>query len=357
MTTTITPDTYGAIGDRVTDDTTAMQNWFAAVTAGGCRGELISGQGYKITAPLTAATANVNNYHIEGNGSALLQAADNTNHLLFTGDNQSQCSIRNIRFDYVNPQTPTAGVPSVAFDTTATTGFGWYGWTLENLTFAPNCYRGIMALENGHTNPVWGSTFRNIRGENNTGSVVRLTGYGMPNNSFDHIYHYRESSAEQALYLELQHQAVITNLEVNQAALGGPDLYCGYSFGVTIDGIRREGGTLAANDAMWNFVYCQGVDIKNWESQACTFTTTSYLFQAQTNTFLSIGPGAITTYSPVPAPGSGLHVVRLVDTSCKLLRYRGVVRPAAVVDGATVSTGTFSFTDTVGTGANRVVNM
>ena len=353
----LTPDTYGAAGNGTTDDTIALQNWLSAVANGNRRGMLQSGKIYKITSALTASTANVNNFHIDGNGAILLQATNNTHHLLFTGDNQSQCSIRNIRFDYSSQQTSTGGKAAIAFDTTATTGFGWYGWLLENLTFSSKCYRGVMTLENTHTNAVWSTTFRNLRGENNTGSVVRLVpnGIGMPNNTFDHIYQFRQSSSEPTIYAELQHQAVITNFEINEADLGGRDLYLGYSWGVTIDGYRREVGTLAASDTLLDFVYCQAVSVDNWEAQACTFTATSYIFRAATNTFLSVGPGAVVTYSPTAAPGASLQIVSLDGTS-KLTRYEQVVRPSAVTDGATVSTGIISFTDTVSTGANRLVN-
>lgn len=355
----IVPEDYGAIGDGTTTDTTAMQNWFTAVTAGNRRGELTPGKTYKITSALTASTANVNNFHIEGNGSTILQATNNTHHFLFTGDNQSQCSIRNIRFDYSNQQTSTGGKAAIAFDTTATTGFGWYGWLLENLTFSSKCYRGVMTLENSHTNSLWGSTFRNLRGENNTGTVVRLVpnNIGVPNNTFDHIYQFRTSSIEPTLYMELQHQAVITNLEINEADLGGSDLHCGYCWGVSINGYRREVGELAASAALLDFVYCQAVSVDNWEAQACSFTATSYIFKAATNTFLSVGPGFVGTYDPTAAPGSELQIVSLDGTS-KLTRYEQVVRPSAVTDGASsLTSGVTSFTDTVSTGANRLVTL
>ena len=354
----VVPEDYGAVGDGTTNDTTAMQNWLSAITAGNRRGLLQSGKTYKITAALTASTANVNNFHIEGNGAVLLQATNNTHHLLFTGDNQSQCSVRNIRFDYSSQQTSTGGKSSIAFDTTATTGFGWYGWLLENLTFSSRCYRGVMTLENTHTNAVWSTTFRNLRGENNTGSVVRLVpnGIGMPNNTFDHIYQFRQSSSEPTIYAELQHQAVITNFEINEADLGGRDLYLGYCFGVSINGYRREIGTLAASAGLLDFVYCQAVSVDNWEAQACTFTATSNIFRCATNTFLSVGPGFVGTYSPTAAPGSELQIVSLDGTS-KLTRYEQVVRPSAVTDGATRTTGVTSFTDTVSTGANRLVTL
>ena len=54
----VVPEDYGAVGDGTTNDTTAMQNWLSAITAGNRRGLLQSGKTYKITAALTASTAN-----------------------------------------------------------------------------------------------------------------------------------------------------------------------------------------------------------------------------------------------------------------------------------------------------------
>jgi hypothetical protein len=76
-----TPQDYGAVGDGSTDDTTAMQNWLAAITAG-TTGYLPAGQ-YKITSALSMSVARFAIFG-EGYSSIILYAGASTTADIFT---------------------------------------------------------------------------------------------------------------------------------------------------------------------------------------------------------------------------------------------------------------------------------
>lgn len=81
-----TPADYGAVGDGTTDDTTAMNKFFAVVAAGTTGDMSNSNFVYKITAALTPLIGN--NIHIKGGGATILYTGASTTpgDLLTIGD-------------------------------------------------------------------------------------------------------------------------------------------------------------------------------------------------------------------------------------------------------------------------------
>lgn len=72
----VRPELYGAVGDGVTDDTAAMQNWLAAAVSSGLTPALRAGQTYRITAPCGAMADNM---RIKGNGATIFMDAPSLN--------------------------------------------------------------------------------------------------------------------------------------------------------------------------------------------------------------------------------------------------------------------------------------
>jgi hypothetical protein len=351
------PEAYGAVGNGTTNDTTAMQSWLNWVKVGNRTGYLYPGKTYRIVSPLLWNTAGpIYHAHIDGQGATLLMATDNTSHIRVTEEFLMNHSIRNIRFDYVNQQTAASGKACIVFDTGTTLGFGWFDWMFEHLTFMQRCNKGIENTETG-VNAVWGSTFRHLFSEyGTTGPVckIRSASAGMPNNWFDHIYQNRNSNPNPALDLSFQTCARITNFEVNEAAVGGPDLKADLCWGLSMDTVRTENGVNNTGDAIYLFSESRQVSVDNWQIINRPFANTGYVFRGTNTSFLSIGPGLIDTYSG-SVPGANCTVASLDGTS-KLTRYEQVCRPAAVVDGATKTTGTITYTG-AGSNANRMVTL
>lgn len=354
----LVPETFGAVGNGTTDDTTALQNWLNAVThgTGSQVGVLTPSHTYKISSALTISNSG-SAWVIDGSFATIRQSANNVACIAFTTDAISNFAIRNLTFDYASQQSssgaPSGGVAAVTFDTKTGSGFGWYNGLFDTIQFTGKCYRGFMALEIGSdVNAVWGCTFRKIWGNYGmTGSLIRLhcTG-GCPNNEFDHLYSFRNACTEPSLDLENLHGTRIVNFEVNESDLGGTDILLAGCFSTMIDTYRHEIGTNVAGDALILLESCYAVTINNWELSALPFANTGYFVQTTGATTVSIGPGEINTYSPYALPGANLHMVSLGSGGI-CCRYEGIVRPSAVVDGiSSITTGSTT------SGGNTVVN-
>lgn len=351
----VTAESFGAVGDGSTDDTAALQAWLDAVAVDGGYGTLSSGKNYKIIDALTAST-DATDWTIDGSGATITQFTSNTAVFSLDADTEiSGFAMRNVVFDYNSQQTSGSGVAAVALGGSGSNG--WFDCIFEQLTFNGNCYRGIETNETDGT-VVWGSTFSHVWSlYGTTGTVIRtIPGPGCPNNRYEFIYQHRTACAEPTMYLVNQHAVTISNFEVNNADLGGPDLYCHYCYGLTMQNIRSESGTYGSGEGVWELEWCQAVDVSNWEVSKGDFTATAYVFLIEGSSFANIGPGHINTYSPVAAPGSELHVVS-IDSSSFLTGYNGVVRPAAVVDGAYVSQGVTTFIDWANNSADTLVSL
>lgn len=352
----IVPELFGAIGDGTTNDTLAMQNWLNMVTAspGHRMGMLTSGKTYRITSELTINSTNSHEWHINGCGATIRQATNNLAIIRFTVEDMYGCTMKNIVFDYTSQQSAATGKAAVCFDCSTGLIFGWRMFQFENIVFN-NCFRGFQTLDTGFTNTVWGTEFKNIIGNYGmTGTLISLRSpTGMPNNSFNHIYHMREltSAAEPTLNLYQNFNVSISNLETNQSSNGGTEILLEGCYNATLNNIRTENGTLASGASLWLFKFCKAVTVNCWQAQNRTYpAATSNIFEGQNNSLLSIGPGMITQYDQ-PAAGSNLRVL-LLDGTSKCTRYEGVIRPSGVADGVSaLTTGTYSF------GSDRMVTL
>lgn len=309
------PEDFGAVGDGTTNDTTAMQAWLDAVTAGDQQGMLKAGKVYRIQSVLEIGEEG-SNWSIDGQRATILQATDGQGIFTFTVENIHSFDIRNMQWEWVNSQDSGDGTIGVSFDTGGSAlSFGWFNFLFENIRLI-NGYRGFQTLENSNINGVWNCTFRRIWSTyGNKGTLFRFRNgqSGQPAIHIEDCYMHRELSTEPVIDIALGTGLHITNIEINgenQTAENG--IVLSYCFGVYLSG-RIERGTLNGTGlAVVVLSNCKGVTVGTIDLQAVqAFSgTVQSLFKLESTVGFNLVSASLTTYAPNPSYPASFAIVQ-----------------------------------------------
>ncbi|MGI8485533.1 MAG: glycosyl hydrolase family 28-related protein, partial [Thermomicrobiales bacterium] len=184
---------YGAKGDGVTDDTTAIQNALNQWSGTSGPGVIYFPKGtYKITSTLTFPYTQGKT--MQGAGSymsTIQQATDNIPIVSIPNENTHTIHIVDMGFAFKNQQT-ASNTNGYGFQFLSTTGgvSGMYHWVVERSRFA-NAYIGIGVTGSaGQVGIIWGSVFQTLYFDHTQHTAIRLVSpqtFGMNDNEFDNI--------------------------------------------------------------------------------------------------------------------------------------------------------------------------
>lgn len=176
---------FGAIGNGVTDDTTAVQNWVNAVVNGGLAGYAPAGT-YKVTAAINFPYNP--GWTIEGAGSLatkFVQATNNTPIFVLGGSAGTlthRYRISDLSFDYATSQSGNTSAVCLLFAQQC------YEGTLRNIDFVAGYYGiGVTAGIGGP----WGQTWNDLSFNGSLyGGAVDMSGAtnAVPNNNFQRFF-------------------------------------------------------------------------------------------------------------------------------------------------------------------------
>ena len=247
--TILNPKAYGAVGDGVADDTAALQAFVTALTGSFGTPSLgvVPAGTYKITSPITIGHSAF--FTLRGYGAFVIQATDNTPIFRFTTENSHNFEISGFAFKWANNQNSghTASI-CISFDqTSGTTGAGWYNFVIRD------CYlnNGYSLVSQGPATTncvVWGVVIDRVVGDTHViGPLVSLANVvgGQPEISISNFYMRRDNAVHPGLVISNANCVALRNIEFNNG--DGCCLDISNSSGVTIDGLRVEGGTLTVS--------------------------------------------------------------------------------------------------------------
>jgi len=284
---------FGAVGDGVANDTSALQAAMTWLANGGTGGRKVTGSYgkiYKITAAIIMPVAGF--WHLEGNKCQINQATDNVPIFHFYNENSRDYVVSGFVLNYVNtqPTTNTLAV-HVYFDTQTNLNYGHFLGRFCNMDLLGG-YRGFanMYTEDGggtqtsNRNPVWGMVFRDIRfGSAMTGQWFwfKQKISGMPNNKFEHIYGRRISGVTtSAIDISGAVSPHFSCIEINSSTFKR-QIFIENTLGFTIDTIRFEQVTVGTADDGIILTSGSYGKISNVQFQTIVMDTTGsmYLFR------------------------------------------------------------------------------
>lgn len=239
---------FGAVGDGVTDDTTALQSFFNYVANNKLEGKIPAGT-YMISSEITIpSTYSWKVTGANGNSTTIKQKTNNTPilHFLSTPSLAHSIQIRGITFDYTSsqPSTNTNSYP-IKIETMI------YESIFDDLVFNNGTY--AIYVPDGIQN-FWGCTFDNIRFSNGlTVGAMRMSNLNaVPNNKFGRIYCHCGTMTGPAFSLK-GYNFVIDNIEFLAANLGAQLMFFQAGTIVEIGAIKLEGGTYTAAQNLFEF--------------------------------------------------------------------------------------------------------
>ncbi|HEY5668239.1 MAG TPA: hypothetical protein VIR03_03675, partial [Candidatus Saccharimonadales bacterium] len=241
---------YGAVGDGVTDDTTAIQT--AVLAAINSSAILVFGlhKTYKITSAIAMGPANTTAWTLDGQSSTIIQYTNNTQIFHFTNENVNRFTIANftLKWNSAQPVTNTTAI-AIHFDSSTSLSYGWYNFELSSLTFS-NGYQGIASSSTASPNTlIWGADFSHLYYTSSmSGAAVRLTpgAGGDPNNHIhDSYFQGIGNTTEPIIWLSNQTALCLSNLEFNDTF--SQEISINTADGFTILACRSERPTLNAN--------------------------------------------------------------------------------------------------------------
>lgn len=243
---------FGAVGDGVTDDTTALQNFVNYIVNNGVLGLIPSGN-YLISAPINFplkpgwAITTPGRY-----ATTITQNTDNTKIFILGSDTSSTCHswmIDGLTFNYTNiqPSTNTNAI-CISFEQEV------HGGQLSNLTFVRASY--AMKVKSGIGCP-WGCDWYDLRfGDDiSIGAIDMSAGVnGVPNNSFGRMLFSCGNAVGPIVRLRGYNAKIDVWEFIN--CLQGPELVdfaAGSQF--MVNAIKLEGGVYNASKTL---IDCEG---------------------------------------------------------------------------------------------------
>lgn len=286
---------YGAVGDGVTDDTTALTNAIAGITTNSVL-LFRPGATYKITAALpvplkTRFTMGSPGYPL----AQIVQYTNNTPIFSFQSQDTKDWRIQGLDLRW-NTQQTSSNTDSVAvlFNTTSGANAGYYHWMIRDCMLR-NGYRGI-ACSTDVTKMVtlWNSHVHNCRFIDFSSSAIRYnspigTG-GMPNNYISGLFvgNYGVDNVDPQIYLQNQRNISLRDLDMEESKAG-----CIYG--------TVSGGEISNLHTEWTYLSVGSIpSIIYWESGALNVRNLDIL----STTIIASGP----LYGAVVRIGSGGRV-------------------------------------------------
>lgn len=244
---------FGASGNGVADDTSAIQDAIDTNLSISGGGLYFPGGNYLISSSLTIPLYTGWRIYGESRGNTTItQKTGNTPIITFTKEGSHSWEISELSFSWTNPQS-SAQTNAVAILVNPDThlGGGVFGGTVNRVAWDKG-FRGFsLGTGVGTDHCAWGMTFDNItHGILMTGACISLVpavSIGQPNNRFGHIYCRADSASESLIQMLACNCFTMQNYEVNANPNGVPLLSASGGCSGVVDAIRCETGTYGAS--------------------------------------------------------------------------------------------------------------
>lgn len=304
---------FGAVGDGVTDDTTALQNFVNYIVNNGVLGLIPSGN-YLISAPINFSLKPGWAITTPGRyATTITQNTDNTKIFILGSDTASSChswAIEGLSFTYSNvqPSTNTNAIP-ISFEQEV------YGGKLSNLSFVRGSY--AMKVKAGIGCP-WGCDWdRMVFGNDlSIGAIDFSQGVnGVPNNSFGRMLFTCGSAIGPVVRLRGYNGSIGVWEFIN--CLQGPQLIefaSGSQF--MVDAVKIENGVYPANNTLINILGSSRVTLGQFSLTGNAMTVTGAATVLNCIQLSAGGPGGYLNMdslrvAPLPLSG-GAKLVGIV---------------------------------------------
>lgn len=267
---------FGAKGDGITDDTSAIQTAVDLAATDGFKLFFPKGT-YIISSAISVTGGNLpQGFGLIGN-AIIKQATDNIPILNFDVLGQSRITIDGISLSYENlqPSSNTSAVCMLFSGGSSGSPNNNYNSEFKNLNFA-GCYIGIGQEANQN---FWGNRVEHIIFSNISGSAIDLTlGGGSPNNYFSNLYANASANTDAVFQLSSMAELTFENVEVNNIN-NSQALFISNSRSVLVRNFRVEIGSFDTNYAgLLAISGVAGFQLDGYEIQSVTFDPTNYNF-------------------------------------------------------------------------------
>ena len=212
---------FGVKGGNYSDDTTAMQNAVATVTALGAKLTMGTGDTINIDGPLTIGEST--NWAIGSGGMTnIVQHADNTPIFDLTNFFTYFFHLEGLRLTWANaqPSTATAAI-GVRFGSTdpRNTGAGFFNWSARRIRFN-NGFAGFSTADITSKATMWGVDISKVWGEPAmSGPIFRqdslAAGFGAPNIKLSEIYIRSDSCVGPGIIIRSASGVFLNTVEFN----------------------------------------------------------------------------------------------------------------------------------------------
>lgn len=216
---TVSVLSYGAVGDGVNDDTSAIQGAINAVIGTGGGAVYFPNGTYKITSKLTIPLSY--GWRIFGesrNGAVIRQFTSNSRIFSIESDNTHSWSIETMTLEW-NTAQPATNSNSIAIYISAgvSTSNGFHNWQVRNVQFDKG-FRGISP-DSTYQTPLWGFRVENcLFNSQMSGAGIHArpaVAIGQPNISISNCYFRADALAERGIHIGYCDSLTMQSVEFN----------------------------------------------------------------------------------------------------------------------------------------------